>query len=160
MKYDLIEIPNQIPYKYDGPFSDFNGEPFSRLTKDATFIIKRTDLNRGFYLTIPTGFVTDFGTIPKWAQWLINARGNGERAYILHDWLCITGMCSYYTSDNILFSAMRYCGISLFQCILVRIALCVFHGLIEKIFPSALGLNYQDDEYAKLPAYTPIPDLF
>lgn len=160
MKYEIIEIPNIMPYKYDGPFSEFNGEPFARLVSDATFIIKRTDTGRGFYVTIPKGFVTDFGTVPKWSQWLINSRGKGERAYVLHDWLCITGMCSHHTADNILYSAMEYCGVPSYQRILVRSALYLYHT-VSDILPIKpdIGLNYQDIEYAKLPPYTPIPDL-
>lgn len=164
MKFELIEIPNIMPYRYEGTFSEFNGEPFARLTKDATYIIKRTDTGRGFYVTVPEGFVTDFGTIPKWAQWVINPRGKGERAYVLHDWLCFTGMCSYYTADNILYSAMRYCGVPLHQCLIVRATLFIYHGYIEKEFTSdktkSLGIDYQQQEYDKLPPYTPIPDLF
>lgn len=162
MKFEVIEIPNIMPYRYDGPFSEFNGEPFARLTKDATYIIKRTDTGRGFYVTVPEGFVTDFGTVPKWAQWIIDPRGKGERAYVLHDWLCITGMCSHYTADNILYSAMKYSGLPIYQCILVRSAIYIYHEFIDKELPKTenLGLNYQDVEYAKLPPYSPIPDLF
>ena len=160
MKFEVIEIPNPMPYKYEGMFSNFNEEPFARLTKDATFIIQRTDTGREFYVIIPKGFVTDFGTVPKWAQWIINPRGKGERAYVLHDWLCITGICSPYTADNILYSAMKYCDVPSYQRVLVRSALYAYHAICD-ILPSKpdIGLNYQDVEYKKLPPYTPIPDL-
>ena len=164
MKYEVITVPTKLSYKYDGPFSTFNGEPFARLTEDAKYIIRRTDVNRNFMISVPKGFVTDFGTIPKWAQWAINARGLGEKAYVLHDWLCFTGMCDYNTADSILYSAMRICGVSLHQCLIVRTALYIYHGFIEKDFSTSttgsLGLGYQEQEYIKLPPYTPIPDLF
>jgi len=37
--------------------------------------------------TVPTGFVTDFFSVPSWCRWLIPANGDGNQAAVVHDWL-------------------------------------------------------------------------
>lgn len=38
--------------------------------------------------TVPAGFVTDLASVPQWLTWLVPIQGVGDRAAIVHDWLC------------------------------------------------------------------------
>lgn len=41
---------------------------------------------------VPTGFVTDFATVPRIVQWLVPTYGKYTLAAVLHDWLCTVGI--------------------------------------------------------------------
>lgn len=42
---------------------------------------------RGDTFTVPSGFVTDFATVPRFLHWLVSPYGAYTRAAVLHDWL-------------------------------------------------------------------------
>ena len=42
----------------------------------------------GIEVTAPKGFVTDFASIPWFAQSFVQVLGNNIRSAIIHDWLC------------------------------------------------------------------------
>ncbi|MCI2236220.1 DUF1353 domain-containing protein [Helicobacter sp. CaF467b] len=45
------------------------------------------DCKEGHYVSIPSGFYTDFGSIPQVFQSLISPIGGPTQAYVLHDYL-------------------------------------------------------------------------
>lgn len=49
--------------------------------------------------TVPTGFLTDFATVPRVAVWLIPRFDRYTRAAILHDWLCAQHRDTGYPSS-------------------------------------------------------------
>lgn len=45
-------------------------------------------IGHGFTLTVPQGFLTDLGTVPWWAGWLVtNGDPQCAQAFILHDFI-------------------------------------------------------------------------
>jgi hypothetical protein len=44
---------------------------------------------RGDTFTVPSGFVTDFATVPRFLHWLVSPYGAYTRAAVLHDWLLV-----------------------------------------------------------------------
>jgi len=40
-------------------------------------------------LTVPAGFSTDLGSVPRWMTWLVPIQGVWDRATIIHDYLCV-----------------------------------------------------------------------
>lgn len=42
---------------------------------------------KGDTFVVPTGFVTDFATVPRFLHWLVSPYGAYTRAAVLHDWL-------------------------------------------------------------------------
>ena len=67
------------------PFVDsqdnWNGEDWITLSH----LIAR--LENGKILTVPSGFVSNFGSISKPLRPFLNRMGNSLRAYVVHDWL-------------------------------------------------------------------------
>jgi len=45
---------------------------------------------RGDTFVVPTGFVTDFATVPRFLHWLVSPYGAYTRAAVLHDWLLVS----------------------------------------------------------------------
>lgn len=65
--------------------------------------------------TIPSGYLTDFGTIPWFAQWLIPRTGVWTLATVLHDW-CITdgipaGLITSRQTDGVFRRVLREEGV-------------------------------------------------
>src|SRR3954470_12268074 len=44
---------------------------------------------KGDTFVVPTGFVTDFATVPRFLHWLVSPYGAYTRAAVLHDWLLV-----------------------------------------------------------------------
>jgi len=67
-------------------------------------------------ITIPKGFVTDFGSIPWWVPNLIaNPQGKGKRAYVMHDYLYRTQPFERSVCDMLLIDGMKADGVNWFQ---------------------------------------------
>ena len=79
-------------------------------------------------ITIPQGYVTNFGTIPRWATWFITP-GEMREAALVHDFLCnenftIEGEPTYsgfsrLVADTILYVHLREVGIDRLRSYLV-----------------------------------------
>ena len=75
-------------------------------------------------IIVPKGYVTNFGTIPRWAYWLITPAEMREAA-LLHDYLCNENFLlegepfysgfSRLVSDTILYGHLRDIGIDRFR---------------------------------------------
>lgn len=67
------------------------------------------------HYTVPSGFLTDFATVPKRLQGIVQATGRWTKAAVLHDWLCTEGIrCGLITSrdaDGIFRRVMREEGV-------------------------------------------------
>lgn len=105
MNIQIIYLTN-VTYEYTGKISTFNGQETAILTSEL-----RCGLSidgKIIDITVPIGFETDFGTVPKFAQCIVQARGNADRAFIVHDWLCVSLMLPRRTGDIILYHLMKY----------------------------------------------------
>lgn len=71
----------------------------------APFEYYRTGNKEKKYI-VPSGFITDFASIPKVFQWLISKFGKYDKAAVLHDYLYFTGCETRKESDIIFFEAM------------------------------------------------------
>ena len=45
---------------------------------------------QGDTFVVPTGFVTDFASVPRFLHWVISPYGAYTRAAVLHDWLLVS----------------------------------------------------------------------
>jgi hypothetical protein len=65
----------------------------------------------GQVIEVPTGFVTDFASIPRVFWRLILPTGTHREAAVVHDWLYHCGDRERVVADAIFFEAMRVCGV-------------------------------------------------
>jgi hypothetical protein len=63
--------------------------------------------------TVPTGFRTDFASIPRLVVWLIPRYGLYTRSAILHDYLCKTEVVDRADADGLFRRSMRELGVSI-----------------------------------------------
>ncbi|WP_343698839.1 DUF1353 domain-containing protein [Caulobacter sp.] len=64
-------------------------------------------LGSGDTVTVPALYVTDFGSIPWFARWLINPFDRAAKAYVIHDILCDDRTRSRREADRILREALQ-----------------------------------------------------
>lgn len=70
------------------------------------------DRNNGHVIIVPSGFVTDFASIPMPARLVLPPDGPYAPAAILHDYMYAVGRPGYRLyADNVLGSAMVYYGV-------------------------------------------------
>ena len=85
-----------------------------RLVQD---LIYKSDL-LGRYLIVPTGYQTDFSSIPWFFQSIIQVNGKHRRAAVVHDYLCTHGSLEGVTqrqADHIFQEAMCVLDVRLTQ---------------------------------------------
>lgn len=70
------------PLAFELTHDDIGGRPWVQLLSAVTLM--------GY--TVPSGFRTDFASIPWWAAWAIPVFGRSCRAAVLHDYLCWIGV--------------------------------------------------------------------
>ena len=112
----VIDISKEIHYTGTGVVSAFNGIEIVRITQPMVATVLTPGRQ---FISVPIGFKSDFGTIPKWAQGFVKAEGAGDRAYVLHDYLCDSQIYSRRMTDRILLSALKYCGVPFWERIAV-----------------------------------------
>lgn len=61
-------------------------------------------------LRIPPGFVTDGGSIPRWARWRFDPWGKAGLAFVLHDGLFYLTLLPKWLIDALFLVALRVCG--------------------------------------------------
>lgn len=92
--------------------------------------------NRAFF-TIPKGFLTDFGSIPRPFKPLFNPIGKEVPAYVLHDYLCSLsnkGKIKRFVADNVFKIALKQCGTSKYRVFMIYWGVrCI--SLYRKFFP-------------------------
>lgn len=146
MKIKIISL-SDVTYEYTGHISRFNGQETAKLTSElrCTVLI---DGNR-MDIVVPVGFETDFGTVPKFAQCIVQARGKADRAFIVHDWLCVTLRVSRLYGDTILFKLMRYLHTPIPQPTIAFIAVRVFYLVKTRMLLDSTTLYTDDSHNAK-----------
>lgn len=70
--------------------------------------------------TVPSGFRTDFASVPRLLQWFAPSIGKWTRAAVLHDWFCVhlaSGDCvvSARDADAIFRRVMREAGVGVIR---------------------------------------------
>lgn len=66
-------------------------------------------------IRIKKGFVTDFGSVPPYLQWIVNPQGKAKSAYVLHDWLYRNQPYNQLVCDGLLVDGMETLGVSWLQ---------------------------------------------
>jgi hypothetical protein len=101
------------------------GRPEYRL--NASFSYAIGTLGSGLVITLPVGFVTDFASVPGWAdRFGLHPDGLYAKAAALHDWLYCSITISRFMADIIFFEAMRVLRVSLPVSILFFITVRLF----------------------------------
>ncbi len=75
-------------------------------------LVYRIGINTPYTITVPKGFVTDFGSIPKILRPVLGSTGQYSQAAVVHDYLYWVQSCTRKQSDNLLAIAMRESGVS------------------------------------------------
>lgn len=88
------------------------------------------DIN--FRIVVPTGFVTDFATIPWYARVFINKTGPWNKASALHDWLYTSQGLSRSIADALFLEAMELHGVPLIKRHLMYLAVLLFANNVYK----------------------------
>lgn len=70
-------------------------------------LVYRVGIGTPHLIFVPSGFVTDYASIPSLLLPLIRSTGSHSSAAILHDYLYWTQACTRLQSDNIMWIAMR-----------------------------------------------------
>lgn len=73
------------------------------LTEDLVYKIEKT----GAIITVPGGFVTDFASVPWYAQSVISVLGKHSVPAVVHDFLYWEQTCTRLQADDILAEAMK-----------------------------------------------------
>lgn len=63
-------------------------------------------------ITVPTGFETDFASVPRWPLTFALLGSYGHAAAVIHDWLYTTGELSRADADRVFHDALRSSGIA------------------------------------------------
>jgi hypothetical protein len=145
MKIDILSV-DELHFKYTGEVSDFNGLDTALLTAEihVSFNVKYDNKPPELYgVIVPISFETDFGSVPKIFHWLVKPRGTSDRAYVVHDWLCITKTIDQLIVDELFLTMMRLDKTSYIESLLaytgVRLYdICVrpFYNPEPKILPN------------------------
>ena len=127
MKIKIISI-TEPKYKYTGEISSYNKQKLAVLTEPLQCKIEFIYANRNKIIDIivPIGFITDFGSIPVFAQKMVNPRGKSDSAFIVHDWLCITEIYKSSIRDSILYKLMKCSGTRTSECVFAYIGVRCF----------------------------------
>lgn len=76
---------------------------------DIFFVAKRGTL------LVPTGFVTDFASVPRLPLAYLLAGNTAHEAAVVHDYLYQTHLTDRQTADRILLEAMEVTGVALWR---------------------------------------------
>lgn len=74
-------------------------------------MVYRIGINTPYTITVPKGFVTDFGSIPRIFRPVLGSTGPYSQAAVVHDYLYWVQSCTRKQSDNLLAIAMRESGV-------------------------------------------------
>lgn len=98
---------NRFPQKLN--VSPVGGSGYWQLNKDFVYIpSKKLKISK---ITIPTGFKTNFASVPRIFRNIIQQWGKHGNAAIVHDYLYTVGCIPYVsrkTADDIFLNAMKY----------------------------------------------------
>lgn len=89
-------------------------------------------------IKIPSGFITDLGSVPRIFWNIIPPEGPATAAFLTHDFLYAKQFCSRYDADNCLLRLMTLLGIG-------YLARCAVYWNLR-----AFGWKAWDDDAAKM----------
>jgi hypothetical protein len=89
-------------------------------------------------LIVPTGFVTDFASVPRIAWAVLPAEGKYDSAACLHDYLYRTHKFSQSVCDDILREAMQSSGVPAWQVLVIYWGVHLFGHWAYAGQPSAM----------------------
>lgn len=71
-------------------------------------LVYQTDieLSIGNIITVPTGFVTDLATVPRWPFTYWIAGGKAKRPAVIHDWMYVEAIDDKAKADLVFHEAM------------------------------------------------------
>ena len=132
MQIKILTI-GELKYHNNGIVSEFNGVEHGVLDRPLVVIyLCNGKVERAI---VPIGFETDFGTVPKMFGWLVNPKGKGAAAYVLHDWLCFAVMTDNRKKvDKIMQEALINLGVAHWEAWIAYSAVRIFNPLYEKYF--------------------------
>lgn len=90
-------------------------------------------LGPGCVITVPAGYVTNFGTIPRWFAWIVSPT-ELHTAAIVHDWMCnedqsgggVNSGFSRWMADAVLYESLARMGFGWLRRVLVYIAVRLY----------------------------------
>lgn len=114
MKIALITKPLEIVYKavVNPDTKKYDGETYVLLTPISINVNDTT-------VTIPRGFVTDLGSIPRIFRGLVDNDDKSTLGFIVHDWVGKKGSLpkgfNRHAADRLLFHVSRLCGQNIYR---------------------------------------------
>lgn len=94
-------------------------------------------------IRIKKGFITDFGSVPGWAQVFVSPQGKAKPAYVLHDFLYRNQPYNQLVCDGLLVDAMESLGVSWLQRKLVYRALRVGGWITYNRYTKELRIKHE-----------------
>ena len=105
---DLPNMQPSSPTAYNRHWADWDARSWALV--DPWSCAYRDGLG-GFHLTIQPGFITDGGSVPRWAWSAVNPLGRSLPCFILHDGLYGAELLPRQRCDEIMFRAQRSIGV-------------------------------------------------
>ena len=86
-------------------YGDDHGRQLWKLRSPLTFELELNGVG-GISITVPSGYVTDFASVPRFLWPLFPPTGQWCEASVIHDYLCQLPMTSRFLADAIFREAM------------------------------------------------------
>ena len=102
----------------------------------------------GVRITVPSGFVTDYASIPERLWSIYSPHDQYSRAAIVHDYLYWSQLCTRAQADNLLMIAMKESDVP------EKTRQIVYSGV--HLFGKASWIDNQEQRMAKLPKVVPL----
>jgi len=80
----------------------------------------------GFVIEVPTGFMTDFASVPWMFWWLIPPTGRYGKACVIHDFMLKNAWATKKVADAIFYEAMLVLGVGKAKAYLMYTAVRIF----------------------------------
>lgn len=95
---------------------EFITNPIVEVVDDDTFILRDDFVVKYFeqVFVVPSGFMTDFASVPRIPVAYMLFAGKAKKAAVLHDWLYTTKPCTREEADRAFLCAMEELGIGWF----------------------------------------------
>lgn len=107
-----------------------NGVTWWELQQPITLTFATDD--RGFEITVPAGFRTDFASVPTWLHWLFPPAGQYAAVAVLHDWLYRKTTCSRFLADALFREGMEAAEVPLWRRVTMYYAVRIFGGAARR----------------------------
>lgn len=89
--------------------TDNAGREIFKLHEDLLYEVG--DNGTRIVIKVPTGYETDFASIPRFFWRILPPWGKHGRAAVVHDFLCQCSNCSRLVGDGIFYEAMKSLGV-------------------------------------------------